>query len=89
MRRNARSRSHDTLGWGRRGLLVFRLDLRRTPLFKRLAGNQHLDLCRIQRLAFEQRFSDPNQGFPIFRQDRFGPVVALENELPDFLVNRD
>ena len=43
--------------------------LRGSPLFERLARDQQLDLGRIQRLAFEQRFRDPNQRFAIFRTE--------------------
>src|SRR5262249_14507478 len=54
---------------GRHGSWFLRLRFRlaRPSLFEWLSCNQQFDLGGIQRLAFEKRFSDPNQRVTIFR----------------------
>src|SRR6202165_1548463 len=53
------------------------------------ALDQQLDLGGVQHFAFDQRLRDPDQRFPILREDALRRRVPRTHHLPDFFVNLD
>src|SRR5436190_3929180 len=86
--RRYRRRTHVLCGCRRR-LFRFGVGLGGAPLFERLSGDQELDLGCIERLAFEQRFSDPDQGFTVRSEDRLGTIIPTDDHAAHFFVDRN